>query len=325
MGVVYQALDERLGREVAVKVIAGLANGASRDRLRTRFHREARAAARLRHPNVVTVYDFGSDAEQDIDYIVLELLRGEDLATLLEWRRSLPVDEALPILIGAARGVGAGHRAGLIHRDIKPGNLYLERDRDGRPPRARVLDFGIAQIVDPEVTVTMLTVFGHVPHTPAFASPEQRNGRVELNFASDVYSLGATGYRLITGEPLPGVAVRAPRSVMRTQLGNAGANGALTQVMMQALSLHPARRFPDGDALADALEDVLRRIEVTALKRNLGFGGSSPRVQEDRTDEEEGSATNDLPGRDWEVARRILRLLLVISVFVLGWCARAGS
>jgi len=105
----------------------------------------------------------GGDADQDIDFTVLELLRGEALANTLKWRRRMSVAEALPILIAAARGVGAGHRAGLIHRDIKSANQFLERDREGAAPRVRVLDFGIPQIVHPDVPATMLTVFGHAP------------------------------------------------------------------------------------------------------------------------------------------------------------------
>src|SRR4051812_43065106 len=130
MGAVYRATDERLGRPVAVKVITAVATDAeSRERMRARFRREAAAAARLpHHPNVVPVYDYGTDAETSLDYIVMELLRGRDLATQLQRSGPPPMALALRILQQAARGLNVGHRMGVIHRDVKPGNIFLVED-----------------------------------------------------------------------------------------------------------------------------------------------------------------------------------------------------
>ena len=133
MGAVYRAIDQRLGRPVAVKVITASAGNDPdvRERLRARFRHEAASAAGLpHHPNVVPVYDYGTDDELGLDYIVMELLRGEDLATRLQRGGVPPMAEALRILQHAARGVAVGHRAGLIHRDVKPGNVFLVQHGD---------------------------------------------------------------------------------------------------------------------------------------------------------------------------------------------------
>src|SRR4051812_10617317 len=132
MGAVYRATDERLGGPGAVKVITAVASDAEgRERMRARFPREAAAPARPpHHPNVVPVYDYGTDAELGLDYIVMELLRGQDLASRLQRSGPPPMALALRILQQAARGINVGHRLGVIHRDVKPGNIFLVEDGD---------------------------------------------------------------------------------------------------------------------------------------------------------------------------------------------------
>ncbi|MDP9347975.1 MAG: serine/threonine protein kinase, partial [Gemmatimonadota bacterium] len=201
MGAVYRATDQRLGRQVAVKVVFVHAGDAeARERLRQRFQREAQAAARLRHPNVVAAYDFGTDPELGLDYFVMELLDGEDLATLLAGSGPPPADTALDILDQAARGLAAGHRAGLVHRDVKPGNLFLVRGEWVEEVHVKVLDFGIAQVAAEDLTLTHLTVAGRGPLSPAYASPEQLRGETRLTPATDVFSLGAVALQLLLGE-----------------------------------------------------------------------------------------------------------------------------
>lgn len=261
MGAVYRARDLRLNRPVAVKVISVAApDVTAHERLRARFQREARAAAALHHPHVVAVYDYGTDTELGLDFLVMELLRGEDLASRLARKGPPAVSTSLHILYQAARGLGAGHRAGLIHRDVKPGNLFLEPgDRLGEV-QVRVLDFGIAEIgaVDGE-TMTHLTVVGRSPFSPAYASPEQLRGEPGLTPATDVFSLGAVGFQLLTGgrafstgdprEQVAQVARGVTSELPRVQ----GLPTAVRIALERALAPSPADRFAHAGAFAEAI------------------------------------------------------------------------
>ena len=272
MGAVYRALDERLGRAVAVKVITAVATDpAARERVRARFRREAAAAARLpHHPNVVPVYDYGTDDELGLDYIVMELLRGEDLASRLQRAGPPPLELALRILQQAARGVNVGHRLGVIHRDVKPGNVFLVDDGDADDLQVRVLDFGIAKIMAEEDTETALTHDGRAPLSPAYASPEQLRGESHLTPASDVFALGAVGYQLLTGEkPFTeadrnrmGIGMPVPTPSLRAR--NPAVPADVEAVIVQALAHDPAQRYPNGGAFADAVSAAERRVAGTA-------------------------------------------------------------
>jgi serine/threonine protein kinase len=271
MGAVYRALDERLGRSVAVKVIGiTAADQQEHGRLLARFLREARAAAALHHPNVVSVYDFGTDPEVGLDFLVMELLQGEDLAVRLARTGPPPVHVSLSILRQAARGLAAGHRSGLVHRDVKPGNLFLETSDHPDEPHVRVLDFGIAQVSGEEGTVTHLTEFGRSPFSPAYASPEQMRGEERLTPSSDVFSLAAVGYNLLTG-----VRPFTSSDPARMAEETAAAVRALPQrapalaphvhdALVRALSIHPLARFSDASALADALANESAPTPVQA-------------------------------------------------------------
>jgi|GEM_PF-1305090 len=260
MGAVYRAADERLGRAVAVKVIGiTAADPAEHGRLQARFLREARAAAALHHPNVVSVYDFGADEAVGLDFLVMELLQGEDLAVRLARTGPPPVHVSLSILRQAARGLAAGHRVGLVHRDVKPGNLFLETSDHADEPHVRVLDFGIAQVSGEEGTMTHLTEFGRSPFSPAYASPEQMRGEQRLTPASDVFSLAAVGYNLLTGVR-PFTSSDAPR--MAEEVADAvralperapHVEPHVREALVRALSIHPMQRFADASAFADAL------------------------------------------------------------------------
>ncbi|HEX5870716.1 MAG TPA: protein kinase [Longimicrobium sp.] len=259
MGAVFRALDERLGRAVALKVIGlDTDDPALAAELRRWFQREARAAAALRHPNVVTVHDFGSDAELDLDYLVMELLPGRDVAgRLAEAGGPLSVAETMEIFREAGMGLAAGHRAGIVHRDVKPRNIFLVDDPDGGW-EVKVLDFGIADAVDARAT----TVPGRpAPHTPRYAAPEQLRGEA-ATAASDVYSLGLTALEMLCGDPpeaLRGAADAGPAS--RTLAGLCAADRALrpaiADVLLRAVHPDPARRFADAGQLLRALEPAL--------------------------------------------------------------------
>jgi tetratricopeptide (TPR) repeat protein/tRNA A-37 threonylcarbamoyl transferase component Bud32 len=274
MGAVYRATDERLGRQVAVKVItvSGGADPDARDRLRARFYREARAAAALpHHPNVVPVYDYGSDPTIHLDFIVMELLRGQDLATRLARSGPPPLATGIRILYEAARGVAIGHRSGLIHRDVKPGNIFLAEADQGEV-QVRVVDFGIAKLADDEDTLGQLTQDGRVPHSPAFASPEQLRGLGKLTPASDVFSLGAVGFTLLTGQrPYSeadrnrmalGLSVPAPS----LRASNQAIPSAVEAVVQRALSFDAEDRYQSAAEMAREIAEAMRSLGEAPLE-----------------------------------------------------------
>jgi serine/threonine protein kinase len=188
MATVYLGRDSELDRPVAVKLLAeNLAGDAA---FRQRFLREARLAARLSHPNVVSVYDAGEEADGR-PYIVMEHVDGETLADLLRERGRLPADEAVGLALQACRGLEHAHAAGLVHRDVKPQNLLLRWDGT-----LKIADFGIARAAES----TGLTQAGTILGTAAYLSPEQALGE-EVTSAADVYSLGAVLYELLAGRP----------------------------------------------------------------------------------------------------------------------------
>ena len=184
-GVVYRAIDPMLQREVAIKkqTVDGVQKGESIQR----FLREARLIANLEHRNIVTVFDLGQD--QDGVYIVMELLRGEDLCERLRSRRHVSLEQKVRILMEVGRGLAHAHRRGVIHRDVKPRNVFLTEDGE-----VKLLDFGLAHISQSTLTAT-----GQVMGSPHYMSPEQVLGK-RPDPRSDIFSLGALFYELVTGE-----------------------------------------------------------------------------------------------------------------------------
>ncbi len=266
MGAVFRAFDLRLRRAVALKVIAFEPDdGVQFARLRGRFEREAHAAARLRHRHVVTVFDSGVDEATGLDFIVMELLEGESLHERIHREGRIAPAVALRLLGEAGRGLGAGHAAGMVHRDVKPGNLFLVGPAGDPRVEACVLDFGIAQVADelPTGTLTHLTLFGRAPLSPGYASPEQWRGITPLTPACDVYGLGVTAFHALTGR-LPftdeergriaaGEALRAPPLHEHA----AEVPEGVERVVARALEPSPRDRYADGAAFADALEEAL--------------------------------------------------------------------
>ena len=187
MAVVYRAHDEELDRDVAIKVLAD--HHASDPEFRQRFLREARLAAPLSHPNIVSVYDAG-----EVDgspYIVMELVEGTTLAAELKRRNRLPPAEAIDLGVQACAGLQHAHAGGLVHRDVKPQNLLL-----GEEGVLKIADFGIARAIEG----TQLTLAGTILGTAAYLSPEQAAGE-PVTPAADLYSLGAVLYEAIGGRP----------------------------------------------------------------------------------------------------------------------------
>ena len=187
MAVVYRGMDTLLQRQVAVKVLREAFAGDPA--FLARFQREARAAANLDHPNVVTVYDVGHDGDRH--YIVMECVDGQDLKTLIRREGRLDVDDALDIALQVCAGVGHAHKAGIIHCDIKPQNVLVTWDG-----RAKVTDFGIARALSGSGITESETVWG----SPLYFSPEQAAGEPPSP-ASDVYSIGIMLYEMLAGAP----------------------------------------------------------------------------------------------------------------------------
>ncbi|MFI8517716.1 serine/threonine-protein kinase [Streptomyces sp. NPDC085481] len=188
MGEVWQATDEVLGRDVAVKLMLGHEHDPS---AADRFRLEAQTAARLSHPHVVGVFDFGTwDGKL---YLVMELVQGESLAGERGQAAALPAEQVATVAAHAAAGLAAAHRQGVVHRDIKPGNLL--KDADGT---VKLADFGIARFVDDPSAA--LTTTGQIVGTGLYLAPERALGQ-SASPASDVYSLGCVLYQLLTGRP----------------------------------------------------------------------------------------------------------------------------
>jgi serine/threonine-protein kinase len=244
MGVVYRAHDPLLDRHVAVKVMA--ATLASEPAVRARFEREARAAARLAHPNVVTVYDFGY--HEEAPFVVMELLRGQDLRTALVAGADLPLERRLSIAFQVLAGLSHAHGAGVVHRDVKPANVFLT-EAGG----VKVLDFGMAR-----VTWAGSTGSGGVVGTFDYMSPEQVESR-RVDARSDVFSVGAVLYELLAGEP-PFRSDSMVSTAYRIVHGEPdfaplahGGRGALEPVLRKALAKDPADRYGSAREFAAEL------------------------------------------------------------------------
>jgi eukaryotic-like serine/threonine-protein kinase len=241
MGRVFRALDEGLRREVALKVM--LPHVAADEALRRRFLREARATAALDHPNVVPVYHV--DEAGSVPFFVMPLLCGETLRARLTRERMLPVAEVLRIGRQTAEGLAHAHERGLIHRDVKPGNLWLEEGTG----QVKILDFGLVRM-DPESIA--LTQTGMVLGTVGFMAPEQEMGG-EVDHRCDLYSLGCVLYLLCTGRLAVHTHFRAPHVV------NASVPRSLGEVIMRLLFPEPDERFPHAQEVAEALSALEQR------------------------------------------------------------------
>ena len=247
MAVVYKAKDLMLERNVAVKV---LREDFSKDpSFRERFRQEARAAANLSHPNIVTVHDFGLD--QGHLFIVMEFMPGTDLKTLNKQKERFPIPEALELMIQACGGIGYAHRAGLVHCDVKPHNMLVTPEG-----RLKVTDFGIARALSTISPDERSEVVWGSPH---YFSPEQASGRPPSP-ASDVYSLGIILYEMLTGR-LPFVAqdsaelarMHREDTPVAPRYYNNSIPSTLEEIVLKVLSKEPTARYRTADQLGRLL------------------------------------------------------------------------
>ena len=250
LGDVYQARDERLNRIVAVKVLE--CSMTEDDELIERFRAEARAAARLSHRNIVSVYDWGQD--EDLCYMVMEYVGGSDLRDLLVAEGSLEPGQAVEIVTAVCGALAAAHSAGLVHGDVKPENVLISSNGD-----IKVADFGIAAVADAE----RATRGGHLPGTARYLSPEQARGD-EATAQSDVWAAGVLLGELLTGRlPLRGesdlVRRRGSQDVIPPSYFAPAVPREVDAIVMRASAADPAQRFDDAGTMAAALGRVAAR------------------------------------------------------------------
>lgn len=246
MAVVYKAQDTLLNRIVAVKVLRE--SFAADPTFQARFQREAQSAANLNHPNVVTVYDVGHDAGRH--YIVMEFVDGEDLKQIIRAEAPLPIQRAVDITVQMCAALGAAHRAGLVHCDVKPQNVLVTKDG-----RVKVTDFGIARALSQASSHITDTVWG----TPHYISPEQAAGQTPTP-SSDVYAVGVVLYEMLAGRlPFEGEThTQLALAHMRDEpppltAFNPGVPPYLDQIVRKVMSKEPSVRYRSADQLATIL------------------------------------------------------------------------
>jgi serine/threonine-protein kinase len=266
MGVTYLAMDKVLHRRVALKVIEVPATARSSQAMRERFLREARAAAALRHPNVAAVFQFGASPDASHCYYAMEVVEGETLEARVRRDGPLNAKSALEIAIQITRALMAAAAHGLIHRDLKPGNIMLTRgDTHTAEPEVKVIDFGLAKAIADAGGETDLT-HGEFVGTPNFASPEQF-GSGPVDARSDIYSLGATLWFALTGlAPHSGSTIEEIRDRQTRddlpveQLVARKVPEPIIKLLRCTLALDPARRPASARELMEALESCRRKL-----------------------------------------------------------------
>lgn len=307
MAIVYQATDLMLERTIAVKILRK--DFSSSTAFQVRFKEEARAAANLTHPNIVTVHDFGFD--QDRLFIVMEYVPGTDLKQIINHSGALPIPLASRLFVQACAGIGYAHRAGLVHCDIKPHNMLITPDN-----RLKVTDFGIARalasIKDDEQTEA---IWG----SPAYFSPEQAAGRAPSP-ASDVYSLGVVLFEILTGQlpftdPSPQEvallhryeAPPSPRSL------NPEISPELEEIILKVLSKEASARYRTADQLGRIV------ISFTEFDDNNQIPEMAPLAIEDPTLKTIKDLENKRPAKQWLTILLGLLALIALGGLIPFW------
>jgi eukaryotic-like serine/threonine-protein kinase len=263
MSTVFMANDTVLERPVAVKLLAE--HLADDEAFVYRFRREALSAARLQHPNIVQVFDSGEDPGSGRHYIVMEYVDGPSAADMLRDRKQLGVDETVNLVRDACHGLDYAHRAGVVHRDVKPGNLLFAEEMG----LTKLADFGIAKAAEQ----TRITQVGSVLGTAAYLSPEQARGE-EAGPASDIYSLGVCAYQFLTGR-LPHEYASLTELALKQQQDQVEPIGEyrpevpaeLDEAVRLALERDPGGRYPSALEMAEAIEAGLRGQSTDVTQR----------------------------------------------------------
>ena len=311
MGEVYRARDARLAREVAIKVLPP-SFSADRDRL-DRFAQEARAAAALNHPNILSIYDIGDD--HGVSYVVSELLVGETLRARLK-EGALPARKAVDYALQVARGLAAAHAKGIVHRDLKPENLFITEDG-----RVKILDFGLAKLTRPESTgpdddsptVQVATEAGMVMGTAGYMAPEQVRGKA-TDYRADIFAFGAILYEMLSGErafkgetsadTMSAILKEDPPELSETARN---VPPALERIVRHCLEKNPAERFQSTGDLAFGLEAL---TQISSSSKS----GAQPAVIE---------PAEKAPSRKW--LGPVAAIAAVVLAGALGWWAGHGK
>ncbi|MCI0611777.1 protein kinase [bacterium] len=250
MGVVYKAYDPILDREIALKTMT--ADGLKDPVLKERFYREARAAGRLRHPNIVTIYELGE--ENNVPFIAMEYIHGTDIHAVIKGQHEVSFEQKLRIIVQLCRGLAYAHKAGIVHRDVKPSNIRLTDDY-----QVKILDFGIARLV----TSTTMTSGGMVLGTIHYMAPEQIKG-AHVDRKSDIFAVGIILFEILTTKkPFDGDntatvlynILHEPHQKMNPPLDEQFA--VIGRVLNKALDKDPAKRYFSADEMGDDLEHFL--------------------------------------------------------------------
>ena len=260
MGVIYKAHDPQIDRTVAIKLIrADLLEGSERDSYLTRFEREAQAAGRCTHPNIVAIYDFA--LHEGNPFLTMEYVPGQSLSQILARGSRFDVEGAVSVILQALAALACAHGQGIVHRDIKPANILLLPNG-----QVKVLDFGISRF-----NVSSLTDVGSVVGTPSYMSPEQGRGD-EIDLRADLFSAAAVLFELLSGTRLFSGSTQTqvlfallhqetPRLHERMQF----APVALDRVLQTALAKNPAQRFASADAMSEALRAAAGQVSGPGL------------------------------------------------------------
>jgi len=337
MGVVVAAEHMDLNERVALKLM--LPDALESDEAMARFLREARAAVKIKGEHVARVLDVGK-LETGEPYIVMECLEGTDLGALLDKKGPLPIKEAVEYLLQACEALAEAHALGIIHRDLKPANLFLARRPDGSA-LVKILDFGISKIMprrtsqDPvDVSITNTR---QILGTPLYMAPEQLDSSRNADMTSDIWSLGAILYELLTGAvPFDGKTLQELRTRIRTEPAPAlrshrqEAPRVLEAIVQRCLEKDPAKRFPNVAELATALSafaPARARVSVQRIHRmidNAGLGSTTPQdlaaPESARASERPGESfarTRPLVPR-WSDTVKVVLLVLVFGMVVGG-------
>jgi serine/threonine-protein kinase len=306
MGAIFRVVDEAASTRLALKALPAAFAGAEAHERRARFEREAAVCATIRHPHVVPVLGHGVDDASGVAYLVMPLLEGEDMAALLDRTGTLEPSVAAALFVQACEGLSAVHARGVVHRDVKPSNLFLVREGGGIV--LKVTDFGLAKVHGDEST-DVRTATGRFMGTPQYVSPEQAVSAKHVDARSDVFSLAMSLYHALAGAPAFAYAKSFMKLVLEITSQEAPSLAAaaswvppaLVRVVHGALLRDPGVRCPSVAELALALDSA---CGIDATRRTVSPEMLRPSSAEERAlGRSAGSGHVDLPA-DWaEVLR----------------------